>query len=116
MKLVKAGVIPLFFMMDVFYSAWSLFKMIHKIYQTYKVNIYINKYINYYLKKYSLPDYIPENKIEESKEPKQDHPHENNPNQNSQENNNKICIICLNEIESGKLLACSHIFHLNCIK
>lgn len=42
MKLVKAGVIPLFFMMDVFYSAWSLFKMFHKIYQTYKVNLYIN--------------------------------------------------------------------------
>ncbi len=28
----------------------------------------------------------------------------------------KVCIICLNEIENGKMLNCGHVFHLHCIK
>lgn len=84
--LFKVGVVPVFFIIDVFYSCWHLIKLAYKFYDNYKTNRYIN----------NLSDYIVE--LEED------------------QNQNVICNICLDEIKIGKKLNCGHIFHLRCIK
>lgn len=84
--LVKVGVVPVFFIIDVFYSCWNLIKLAYKFYENYKTNKHIN----------SLVDYVAEDT------------------ENKQ--NMIICNICLDEIKVGKMLNCGHVFHLRCIK
>lgn len=40
--LVKVGVVPVFFIIDVFYSCWNLIKLGYKFWENYKTNKHIN--------------------------------------------------------------------------
>jgi hypothetical protein len=86
--LIKVGVVPVFFIIDVFYSCWHLIKLGYKFYENYKTHVYIN----------NLSDYVMS--PEEEEQPGQE----------------MICNICLDVIQMGKKLACGHVFHLRCIK
>lgn len=93
--LVNAGVIPVFFIIDVFYSCWHLIKLIYKFYDNYKMNKFINKY--YILILFSLSDYL-------------------HGTEEGEDDTARLCNICLDEIKVGKKLLCGHVFHLRCIK
>jgi hypothetical protein len=84
--LIKVGVVPLFFIIDVSHSCWNLIKFGYKIYDNQKLNKHLS----------NLPDYTAittEDKNEEI-----------------------TCYICFEELKVGKKLNCGHVFHLRCIK
>jgi hypothetical protein len=103
--LFKVGVVPVFFIIDVFYSSWNLIKLGHKIIENYKVDKHIQ----------SLPDYRAP--VEQNLEEEENLNEEQKEIKRKQQNEAmKICSICLGEILSGKYLSCGHIFHLKCLK
>jgi hypothetical protein len=84
---VSVGVVPIFFIIDVFYSCWNLVKLGYKFWENYKTNKHIN----------SLNEYVaPEIKENEEFE--------------------FTCTVCLSPVNAGKVLDCGHVFHLRCIK
>lgn len=91
--LFKVGVVPIFFIIDVFYSCWNLLKLGYKFWENYKTNKHIN----------NLADYTAPKDVEGE-------------NPDIKKSNLIICNICLDEIKLGKMLNCGHIFHLRCIK
>jgi hypothetical protein len=84
--LIKVGVVPLFFIIDVSHSCWNLIKFGYKIYDNHKLNIHLS----------NLPDYIASTSEEKKEE--------------------ITCYICFDELNVGKRLNCGHVFHLHCIK
>jgi hypothetical protein len=81
----------------------------YKLFDNYRTNKYINNLANY-----NAPV---QNKVDEKEEEKdQGELQEKERNKIVDKNNEVICNICLDDIKTGKMLNCGHIFHLRCIK
>lgn len=129
-------------MIDVFFSVINLIKQAIKLYDNYRITVYINRYLSLILFNilFSLSDFKHEymqnadfiknldyenlkNKDNLSGiDSKQENQADENDNKEKREDkipcieDYKECSICLEQILIGKKLHCGHIHHLKCLK
>jgi hypothetical protein len=119
--LVKVGVVPVFFIIDVFYSCWNLLKLAYKFHENHKTHKHISNLEDFV----ALVEEIVSLPQEENKEVNNDDEAVDRTEKDTEKeivekkakpSNEILCGVCLDEIKTGKKLRCGHIFHLRCIK